>query len=524
MSSREAPKRPRTCPPDETTQVIRPDCCYHCLTRGGNAAYECAKEGGEDRCTRCIRDKRAKCRLPTAQEEINIAARCPRCAKRGFKQCNGGNPCDTCIRNKTEGMCQVTSKERGQSDTKFTEVTSGSVTSNTVTRTDKAHTSRSTRRKSKQKVLDTSKLAHSKKPLGASRPIRARLTKRNELYEHESEAEENSVRYGIPGSPVHKGIFSEGDLQVLIKIEELANQSSADASSASHPVAHAATERSQTRPLQISGRKRKATQSELTWPSTPRSFARPFKIAGGPNIASTSPTPAKVPIRDRDGATNCPSGNVDIDMKEGIESHQVDSSSNNRRPRRSQGRVSYVEIPVDAETDHGRSIEDDSDSDVYIASTTDEEFDEDVDDEEEEEEEGEGEGEDASLIDELEHCMIVDGNIGTLEATLSDDCDGNTEDKFMELLTNRFKKNKTKAAPKPKAGKGIDFSLPPLDNVKDCFSDLAAKALSHGFGAALSKLGTTTLKVATMCSGTESPLLALNEISRGQSHTCQEST
>lgn len=97
-----------TAPPevnDDTDQVIPPDCCYFCLTRGGLAAYQCHKEGA-DLCTRCIRDKRKKCRLPTPQESAAIAARCLRCTRQGFKACNNGDPCDTCLRNKTEHLCR----------------------------------------------------------------------------------------------------------------------------------------------------------------------------------------------------------------------------------------------------------------------------------------------------------------------------------------------------------------------------------------------------------------------------------
>jgi hypothetical protein len=80
---------------EDADRVVPPDCCYFCRTRGGNAAYECFKEEGEDRCTRCIRDNKKN------EEVAAIEARCPQCTRRGFKTCDGGDPCDTCKRNKT---------------------------------------------------------------------------------------------------------------------------------------------------------------------------------------------------------------------------------------------------------------------------------------------------------------------------------------------------------------------------------------------------------------------------------------
>lgn len=62
--------------------------------------------------------------------------------------------------------------------------------------------------------------------------------------------------------------------------------------------------------------------------------------------------------------------------------------------------------------------------------------------------------------------------------------------------------------PKP----GLDRSLPPICKIEDIFEDLTAQALKNGFDSFLSHIGTRELRVATMCSGTESPLLALEMI------------
>jgi hypothetical protein len=58
----------------------------------------------------------------------------------------------------------------------------------------------------------------------------------------------------------------------------------------------------------------------------------------------------------------------------------------------------------------------------------------------------------------------------------------------------------------------LDENLPPLHDITEIFADLTSKAIEGGFSKALDHLGNRPLRVATMCSGTESPLLALGLI------------
>lgn len=67
----------------------------------------------------------------------------------------------------------------------------------------------------------------------------------------------------------------------------------------------------------------------------------------------------------------------------------------------------------------------------------------------------------------------------------------------------------------PGPAKYLDESLAPMDSLEDIFQDLVAKALSLGFADVLRRLGGRPLRVATVCSGTESPLLALEMIMQG---------
>jgi site-specific DNA-cytosine methylase len=78
-------------------------------------------------------------------------------------------------------------------------------------------------------------------------------------------------------------------------------------------------------------------------------------------------------------------------------------------------------------------------------------------------------------------------------------------------------KSKSRVKKKPsdgQDGKGIDFNLPPIDNIDDAFVDMAAKAVELGLVNALNKLNGRRINVATMCSGTESPLLAFELLSK----------
>lgn len=61
----------------------------------------------------------------------------------------------------------------------------------------------------------------------------------------------------------------------------------------------------------------------------------------------------------------------------------------------------------------------------------------------------------------------------------------------------------------------LDSDLPPLHRLADIFTDIASKALELGFKDVLFRLGGRPLRVATMCSGTEAPLLALELIQTG---------
>ena len=60
-------------------------------------------------------------------------------------------------------------------------------------------------------------------------------------------------------------------------------------------------------------------------------------------------------------------------------------------------------------------------------------------------------------------------------------------------------------------------NLPPLYNLDDIYEDITSNALVLGLKTVLKHLGGRALRVATMCSGTESPLLAMEMVQKSMS-------
>ncbi|KAI6843258.1 hypothetical protein KC332_g9872 [Hortaea werneckii] len=60
--------------------------------------------------------------------------------------------------------------------------------------------------------------------------------------------------------------------------------------------------------------------------------------------------------------------------------------------------------------------------------------------------------------------------------------------------------------------KGLAVNLPPLSDLDDVFDDMTKKALRLGLKEALGSLKNRSIRIATLCSGTESPLLAMEMV------------
>lgn len=66
---------------------------------------------------------------------------------------------------------------------------------------------------------------------------------------------------------------------------------------------------------------------------------------------------------------------------------------------------------------------------------------------------------------------------------------------------------------------GVDETLKPISDIKDIFGDITNKACELGLKKVVTHLKGRKLKIATMCSGTESPLLAIQLVSDGRPGT-----
>ena len=67
-----------------------------------------------------------------------------------------------------------------------------------------------------------------------------------------------------------------------------------------------------------------------------------------------------------------------------------------------------------------------------------------------------------------------------------------------------------------KISRYIDWSLPPMHNLQEIFEDIAKKAMSLGLDRVLEHLNGRPLRIGTVCSGTESPILALEMTQQGK--------
>ncbi|KAH9861527.1 hypothetical protein J1614_011276 [Plenodomus biglobosus] len=472
-TSQPRPGLPHQSSSDESVRIIPPECCYHCLTRGGNAAYQCAKADGEERCSRCVRDKRTTCRLPTSEEAVQIAARCPRCTMRGFKNCDGGTPCDTCIRNKTPASCRSTSRKVTKKNPDSSEPSLATGTANTRP---------STSRKPRQESLITSQTTESKKTATSNGHIRPKNIRRSGRLDAK-EATEKSRVHGEDYTPsTHRDTILESDIQDLILREEDAGCSSANVSPALLTSPETRMEVAQSSLPKPAARRLKARQLNLSYrpatrhtvgvsPSATQDFVRPSS-----RVAFTEPSTESTSFAQQTLS------NTHINLTRTGDGGDLNISQSIIRPRRSRSRVSYAEVfdDIDIDLDMERSNEDDSGTDIFTAPTTDEEIDE--------YDETENTSEDGGD----EHHMSVDGDEYPIEDLLTED------DETMERLTESSRQNKTRATSQQKAGKGIDLSLPPLSNIQDCFTDLAAKGVLLGLGEALENLGATQIRLATI--------------------------
>jgi len=396
-----------------------------------------------------VRDKKKKCRLPTPEGSAAIAARCPRCSVRGFKQCDGRDPCDTCVRNKTTHLC---------------------------------------RKLPEKKKLKLEEIA----------------TRSEIIPQSESAAPEQSST----SRRIRRREVSQTSNDVHVTTEDVSD-------GFDYNTTRTSTSRSKRRKVSP-----KSTPNEYTQVVSPkrslsrlslRQASRTPEQPADENDALPSPvTSNDFALEDGPQSATAPGGEdvsvMDNDSDQGKEISTLKLGRSGRSSR-ARPRVSYVEPMLEdvSDQDLGLAAEDEDEdvSDIYSSPTTDEE-----------EEESEAEIEPA-FSDEASGASDAE----SLDISIDED--------VIPVEDDQPKPNprrNTKTGESSRAGKGIDLSLPPLSNIQDCMFDMTAKAVNLGLCEALQSLGERPIRVATMCSGTESPLLALDEISKGQSfarkHRC----
>lgn len=176
------------------------------------------------------------------------------------------------------------------------------------------------------------------------------------------------------------------------------------------------------------------------------------------------------------------------------------SSDEAKRPplrRARNGRVSYAELaPPPDESDTGDAIDDDEESDYAEpeapTSPPSEEFDSDSEPTASAESETSADERGAEVMD------------------LDDEPEVSVQKAHPK--PQRAKRKDT-ASKRPARPRGIDASLPPLSSIEDIFEDITERAMSKGLRKTLKALNGHELRIATMCSGTESPVLALQLVS-----------
>jgi site-specific DNA-cytosine methylase len=210
------------------------------------------------------------------------------------------------------------------------------------------------------------------------------------------------------------------------------------------------------------------------------------------------------------------------------ESSQDVSRSSSQRPRRSTARQSYVEAASDAEDEEDVIVYETSSGSrrsgrMMKASTHDSDFEHEGSEDEseigvEEEaelEESEPEAED-STDEGYDSGVKLKGRSTTKKANSTVKSSvpttqgrSKTGKQTGKTTVTEMHKLLGRGTGEPK---GLDTGLPPLSSIDDIFKDITAKALGLGLKEVLQKTKMQSLRVATMCSGTESPLLALEMV------------
>jgi len=100
----------------------------------------------------------------------------------------------------------------------------------------------------------------------------------------------------------------------------------------------------------------------------------------------------------------------------------------------------------------------------------------------------------------------------------SNESSGEVSDDEPDAVSDTEKDDKVKKADNYKHRSGIRKDLDPLYTLDEIFEDMTTEILKHNFSQFLTHLNGRALNMATMCSGTESPVIALSQVGLGKSY------
>lgn len=476
------------------------DCCFVCRRRGGNYAYTCVYDDDSGSCKRCLKEKHG-CRQATAAEIAKSEARCPQCKKRGLNNCwyeGGRSSCEPCIKwNKT---CGAPTKRIFNANTwSFMGLpTPEPEQSRRIANSEEtaAESSRS---------ASAVNISHAEKsPVPADAPAhlpsRALRTTRQSIATPPAPPRSDTKRTLVTSNG---RIVSKEDRKVYTDIiqrkartstgsgKKIAEHGAALLNSAlvRGPRRASARIRSSASPLRIQEATPDDSAAEEAQP-----LVSDIEMADDESAAlqlitestNAATSPGTIDEFAPDGAdamqTMADSDDSDTQVADTLRNHKSGADTQTHRLRRSRSKPSYVEmIPSDASDDE---LEEDDD----------EVWDPEVDVE--------------SIFDDEEE--FEDAAQSSADEEADDEGDDFAD---VDIEPEPISVSRRKSQLPPKQDKGLDLNSPPLDNIRDITNDMTSKAIELGLSQVLRGLEDRSINVATMCSGTESPLLFLQILS-----------
>ncbi|KAF1931765.1 uncharacterized protein M421DRAFT_90003 [Didymella exigua CBS 183.55] len=487
------------------------DCCVVCRRRGGNYAYTCVYEDDSGNCKRCVKEK-YKCRPATAEEIAKSEARCPQCKKRGLNNCwyvDGKSSCEPCIKWKKN--CGAPTKRKFNANTRsFLGLPTPEPGQNRAA----IDGQEAMAERSRSISTDTAPYpAPSPVPPTAAPPSRTQRSFRQITATAsstlESDSKQTSVRtkeqFALGGSQEALSNSSSRKTRTSTRASHASSvRDGRDADRTTAEYSAALLNIALVRGSSRASRRDRCSFSPLTvQEATPddsaaedsQSLATDIEMADDESAdlqlitestkivkspgSVTSPTPNDV---DAIQASTFDSDDLNNQASSASRPHTVRTDAQTSRLRRSRARPSYVELAPSDASDEDLEEDDDEvwDPEIDAESMID----------------GEDEFEDA--------------------AQSSADEDGDEEDADsidVDIAPEPTSTLRRRSQLPPKQGKGLDLSLPPLNNIRDITADMTSKAIKLGLSEVLQSLDGRSINVATMCSGTESPLLFLQMLS-----------